>query len=194
MTAQMGDRFKFDGKDYTIVALSERIRFNPKDYGIMPEAVCTACWNGFWCVFNIKDEGIFLEGLYINSKDGNYPPINGVKPMSGDENGIEFSYLGHHLYKGINLKIPYTGKLLVGGDFIPEYYIHMGYQRACGYRELVELVFKDGMLVETNDQSKIAAQIREGIKYPKNDIHNKKKRDFIEDSFSLDYGIKAWWL
>lgn len=196
MTAQIGDSFKFDGQDYTIVALSEYIRFDPREYGITPEAACTACWAGYWCAYNIKEDGIYLEDLYINSKDDYYPEILGVNPVSEEETGNKFSYMGHHLYKGINLKMPYTGKLLVGKDFMHEYYIHMGYQRAWAYKTLIELVFESGVLIEKNDQSDIAEQIRKKIKNEQR-FEKKLRRNiprFVDESFSLDYGIKAWWL
>ena len=96
MTAQIGDSFKFDGQDYTIVALSEYIRFDPREYGITPEAACTACWAGYWCAYNIKEDGIYLEDLYINSKDDYYPEILGVNPVSEEETGNKFSQIQVH--------------------------------------------------------------------------------------------------
>lgn len=104
--------------------------------------------------------------------------------------------MGHHLYQGLNLKMTYTGKLLVGRDFMHEYYIHMGYQRAWAYKTLIELIFEDGALIETNDQSDVAAQIRAKIKNEQK-LEKKLSRNiprFVDESFSLDYGIKAWWL
>lgn len=196
MTAQIGDSFSFDGKDYSIVAMSEYIHFDPREYGITPEAACTACWAGYWCKYNITSDGIYLEDLYINSKDDYYPEINGIKPVSEKDTGAEFCYMGHHLYKGLNIKMNYSGKLLVGKDFLHEYYIHMGYQRAWAYKTLVEFIFENGIMIETNDQSNIAAQIREKIKDERK-FEKKLRRNiprFVDESFSLDYGIKAWWL
>ena len=65
MTAQIGDQYKFKNSEYTIVARSAAMDFHPSEYGIMPETACTACWSGFWCVYNITDGGIFLEDLYV---------------------------------------------------------------------------------------------------------------------------------
>lgn len=196
MTAQVGDQFKFREKEYSIVAISKPFGFDPTEYGITPEAACTACWNGFWCVYNITENGIFLEDLYINSKDDHYPEIKGIKPLFEDENGEPFCYMGHHLYKGLNIKVPYSGKILVGDEFIHDYYIHMGYQRAWGYKVLMELVFENGDLIETNDQSQIAAEMREKISKDaefENKLHS-NIFTFVNDSFALDYGTKAWWM
>ena len=160
MTAQIGDTFKFSDENYEIVSVSESIEFNPQEYGITPEQVCTACWKGYWCVYNITPDGILLEDLYINSKDGYYPEINGVKPVSEYGEGKELMYFGHRLYKKINIKIPYTGKILAGDEFLDKYYIHMGLQRPLSYKKLVSFVFKDGKLIATNDQSDLAATLR----------------------------------
>lgn len=78
MTAQVGDNFKYKNREYSIVAISNPIQFAPQDYDIIPEAICTACWAGYWCEYEITDEAIFLQDLYINSKDDFYPEINGV--------------------------------------------------------------------------------------------------------------------
>lgn len=188
MTAQIGDTFRYEEQEYSIVAISNSIPFHPKDYGMEPEAVCTACWDGYWCDYKISDNGIFLQNLYINSKDGNYPEINGVKGNN--------QYMGHHLYKNINLPIPYSGKIVVGKDFINKYYVHMGYQRAWGYETLLEFVYEDGKLTDIMDYSSVAAELRE-----KSDdgvggsLHGEgDKLNFIEDSFSLDLKDKAWWI
>lgn len=80
-----------------------------------------------------------LQNLYINSKDDYYPEINNVSPEK--EGKKSFMYMGHHLYKNLNIFIEYTGKILIGKGFINKYYIHMGYQRAWAYEVLQELVF-----------------------------------------------------
>ncbi|MGI6510237.1 MAG: hypothetical protein ACOX1L_06660 [Erysipelotrichaceae bacterium] len=196
MTAQKGDVFKYKEKEYSIVAITNPLNFNPKDYGITPAPLHTGCWNGFWCVYNINDKGIFLEDLYINSKDGLYPSINNVEAVPNNYNLELEEYIGHHLYKNLNIKMLFSGKILVGDEFLREYYIHMGFQRGWAYKVLIELVFEQGQLIEINDQSEIASELRKNIK-PKNKVYRKTVNDiykFIDDSFNLDYRVKAWWL
>jgi len=58
------------------------------------------------------------------------------------------------------------------------------------------LVFESGVLIEKNDQSDVAEQIRKKIKNEQK-FEKKLRRNiprFVDESFSLDYGIKAWWL
>ena len=53
----------------------------------------------------------------------------------------------------VNLRMNYTGKILLGKDFIPEHYIHMGYQRANAYKKLIEVEFLEGQLIAVKDMS-----------------------------------------
>ncbi|MDE5802317.1 MAG: hypothetical protein K2I22_05295 [Lachnospiraceae bacterium] len=188
MTAQVGDSFIYKGDDYSIVAISEPIQFNPLDYGIKPVACCTACWNGYWCDYHISTKGIMLQNLYINSQGDYYPEINNVSPER--EGKKPFLYMGHHLYKNLNIFMEYTGKILIGKDFINEYYIHMGYQSAWAYEVLEELVFDNGKLTKTVNHSEMAKKLRLE--------RNQKTSDniplFVKKSFSLEMKDKAWWI
>jgi len=52
------------------------------------------------------------------------------------------------------------------------------------------------VLIEKNDQSDVAEQIRKKIKNEQK-FEKRLRRNiprFVDESFSLDYGIKAWWL
>lgn len=187
MTAQIGDRFTFKGEDYSIVSISKSINFSPYEYGLKPFGCCTACWAGYWCHYDISKDGIVLRNLYINSESG-YPKINDV-----DVSDTE--YIGHRVYQNLNLPMNYTGKILVGNNFINKYYIHMGYQRAWAYETLVELVFENGKLVEEIDQSEVAKKLRESFDDEKFSIERMLNiPKFVKESFSLDFADKAWWL
>ena len=115
----------------------------------------------------------------------------------GGKKIIMKAHFGHRVYKDVNIPIPYTGKILLGDGFMREYYIHMGFQRGWAYKKLIELVFEEGILLECNDLSHIAKAQREAMvqgninpQRPDVDILSK----FVDDSFSLDYADKAWWM
>lgn len=194
MTAQIGDSFYFKNHEYSIVAISEPLCFRPQDYGIIPVAICTGCWAGFWCEYEISDAGIILEDFYVNAKGDYYPAVNGVTPLEEDDE--PFQYMGHHLYKGVHIKMPYTGKIVAGKDFLRDYYIHMGYQRAWAYRELKEFVFEEGALADVIDHSRKAEELREQIgKDPDYWIKlHGEPPSFIESCFDLSMEKKAWWI
>jgi len=195
MTAQIGDKFLFNDQQYTVVALSQPIDFHPSQYGITPSHCCTACWRGYRCEYSISAEGIFLEKLFVHTSDEVYPPINGIVPS---QKKAHIQYMGHEVYEGLHIRIPYTGKILAGDDFMHEYYIHMGHQRAWAYKTLVEFVFENGKLTEQNDQSGMAAKLREMISrddvFPAGRLLMGDVASFVDESFSLDYDTKAWWL
>ena len=154
MTAQIGDIYKYRKNEFTIVALSNALHFNPKEYGLEPHVRSTACWRGYWCEYNITDDGLFLQNLYLFNSEGNYPPLNGIEVSPQEfkeydcynfkkkksEKVTRPLYMGHRVYKNVNMLIPYTGKILLGDGFLQEYYIHMGFQRGWAYQKLIELV------------------------------------------------------
>jgi len=194
MTAQIGDIYKFEDIKYSIVALNNPIKFDPATYGITPKAPHTACWAGYWCEYDISEDGIVLRDLHINSEDNYYPEINGVQPLIELEED-SFSYF--HLYKGINLAMEYTGRIVAGADFLWNYYLHMGYQRAWAYEKLLEFSFEDGKLIETIDHSLMAAKLRTEIDEDPNEFMEKIRGDifsYVDESFSFDFASKCWWL
>lgn len=210
MTAQRGDIYRYQKKEYNIVALSSAILFDPKNFGLEAHASSTACWRGYWCEYVIENDELLLKDLYLFNADDKYPPFNGVEVSPPEFKEYECyrgnkkkrekvtmpAHFGHRVYREVNLPVPYTGRILLGDGFIQEYYIHMGFQRGWAYKELIELVFEEGILLGCNDLSHIAKAQREAIKvqggnsrYP--DVGNIPK--FVDESFSLDYADKAWW-
>ena len=206
MTAQIGDIYKYKKKEYTVVALYYVKLNDTKNYGMEPHASSTACWRGYWCEYAIEDDELLLKDLYLYNSDDKYPPLNGVEvslpefkeyKCQGGKKIIMKAHFGHRVYKDVNIPIPYTGKILLGDGFMREYYIHMGFQRGWAYKKLIELVFEEGILLECNDLSHIAKAQREAMaqgninpQRPDGDILSK----FVDDSFSLDYADKAWWM
>jgi len=190
-TAQISHKYTFGDKTYSIVALSNPLEFDPTTYGILPKSPHTASWVGYWCEYDISENGIVLRNLHINSYGGYYPEINGVDAVAEINGDFPPDF---HLYEGVNLEMEYTGRIAAGTDFLPEYYIHMGYQRAWAYKELVEFVFEKGKLVETIDHSLMAANIREEINKDSNllweTIHGNIGR-YVDGNFCLDFATKC---
>lgn len=187
MTAQRSDCYRHKRKEYSLVAITGDLRFNPREYGLKPVAICTACWRGYWCEFEVKASGLVLKNLYIDTKDGEWIE----EPTKSEK------HMGHREYKNINIPIDFTGKILLGNNFLSKYYIHMGFQRAYAYKELKEFVFEQGTLVETIDHSKMAKKIRQELEATCDDLSHPDGSNilkFVEDSFSTDYAVKAWWL
>ena len=210
MTAQIGSIYNYQGERYSVVANEGYIHFDPTEYGLHPTTRCTACWSGYWCEYDIKDDGIYLKNLFVHCEDDNYPDINGVSAKIENEEVEVFlgrrrketrtmeKHMGHHIYADLNIKMEFTGtkKILAGKDFLQEYYIHMGYQMFYAYKTLTEFIFKDGDLIEIIDRSEIAAQTRKDFKKHPDKLQELKKDpfNFVRTMFSLDYEDKTWWM
>ncbi len=167
MTAQIADRYAYEGKEYSIVAFSEQPPFLPQLYGLEPQRESTACWSGYWCTYAVKDGCLVLRKLHMHNSSGNFPPLNGREAtFRRFENDPPVWYEENTSadYENVELFLPYTGRILLGNDFLPEFYRHMGYQGYWAYRELLELTFEEGKLVHTKDRSPDAAARREALK------------------------------
>lgn len=210
MTAQIPDTYTYDGKKYDIVAMNNPIGFDPKDYGLEPHSSSTACWRGYWCEYAIKNGRLVLEKLLLYNSDGNYPPFNGINVLpqefeeqecwSLDEEEPHMETFpkndGHRTYE-VNMKINYTGKIVLGDEFMREFYIHMGFQRPWAYKVLKEFDFVNGKLTSIIDHSEMARELRKRIQEDPEAFEKNMRWNipvFIEESFSLDFADKAWWI
>ena len=121
-----------------------------------------------------------------------YPPLFGVevKQIVDDCN-----IFGMNHYYELNKLIPFTGKMMLGSDFLSEYYIHMGFQQAWAYKTVKELEFENGHLININDYSDRVDKIRKHIKDKQDveDLHD-DILGFVRDSFSRSYEDKVLWL
>lgn len=206
MTMQIRDTCKHNNKRFSIVEMSAPMAFNPKDYGLEPQLRCTACYRGYWCEYNICDDELYLQNFYMFNLDNNYPPLNGAnvseqkfeKAKKYTSKGVETALIeenmGHRVYENVNLNIPYTGRILVGDEYIRNYSIFMEYRLCWAYKILQEFVFEDGLLLETIDHSKYVEELRIKIKeLGIKPAHLDDAHEFVTNSFSLDYVDKAWW-
>ena len=192
MTAQITDQYTYKGEEYSIIAMTESIEFDPEQYGFHPEAPHTACWRGYWCEFLITDEALLLDTLHIYSGDHDYPEFNGVQPQASKEEWDDMA-----TYYGLNFPIDYSGSIVLGSGFLERYYIHMGFQRAWAYENVIELVFKHGRVTDRKDHGETVAKIREEIDRDPEGFRDRMHADiprFVDNSFSLDTSIKAWWI
>ncbi|MDO5293417.1 MAG: hypothetical protein Q4F05_11780 [bacterium] len=161
MTAQQPDSYFYQSEKYSYIASKGKhisATFHPGDYGITPASICTNCYAGYFCEFQVLHGKLLLQTLQINSKENKYPAINGVLPLlPNDAPG----YQGYHVYENLTLPMDYTGSLILGKGFLNKYYIHTGFQHAWSYKNVIELIFKDGQLVEQHDYSDLIERLRQ---------------------------------
>jgi hypothetical protein len=192
MTAQFNDQFRYQEKDFSIAGISTGELFRPADFGLFPIPASTACWRGYVATFAIFESHLVLDTLSVNLQEKQAPTINGILP-SEPARGLK---LFNNVYTDLKYRIPYTGGLLLGHDFISEFYVHMGFHPAWKYKEVFELTFENGRLVSEIDRSAWAAQERKNfLESKQNDDPNrmptkKEIRDFVERSFDRTYKKK----
>lgn len=187
MTAQISDQFFFLGQQMSLAGIRGDGLFEPADYGFEPQAISSACWRGYWCVYAVEDSQLKLKKLTIGlNKQAGVPELAGTKPSTGNK-----ELPGRTVYEPEDFSVPFSGGLLLGSDFIQSMYVHMGFHPAYKYEMVYELIFDKGQLTETHNRSKKMAEFREMLANrelkPGLDANTDEVKDWIEKCFSLNY-------
>ncbi len=162
MTAQIDDCLIWKGTKYKIVSLDvdsamglfENQLFHPAEQGIIfPEMISTACYRGFYCLYELVEDSLYLSKLTVQSRGGNYPAINGALPGKDRQDGCAE-------YTSLRLPIESTGHVRVGHGFIKSKFVYMGFQEATAYEVIKDLHFKAGKLVKCIDLSEDIKRLR----------------------------------
>lgn len=194
MTAQVGDKIRNLDSSLEVLALSTPIGFSPEEFGITPGVRSTACWKGFWCEYEIKNGAFFLKTLYVNAKDDNYPLINGVSPLLEPYPGARMlNYMGHHIYRDINVPIEYTGKIIAVDGFRSEY---LGLRLIRSFDRVMEWSFENGQLISVENLSETINAFREELN---REITHKNLNDIFSEieptKFKSLVSVNdAWWV
>ena len=194
MTAQISDCCQFQGQDYCIAGISEGTLFTPESLGMKPAGTCSACWRGYCISYGVLEDTLVVADLHVNllsewrGKVMKGPKINGKAPTLPED---EHDWFNNH-YLGVNLKLDYSGGLLLATDFIDRYYVHMGFHPAWKYKVVIELVFEEGVLVKHQDLSARMAEFRKDIDEAREsgpaDMPDRDTiKAFIERSFDRTY-------
>jgi len=167
MTAQINDVFLYSSNsnncsNYALVGITGNAILEISSLGLYPMPVCTASWSGHRKYYSIIDSQLVLSGLDINlgeSQAKTAPTINGVSATYDADNLLFNSH-----YEGINLRLTYSGKLLIAAGFIAELYDHMGFHPSWKFKIVHELEFVgDGRLINGIDRSDENAALRQRI-------------------------------
>jgi hypothetical protein len=198
MTQQISDTFQYCDAEYAVAGISDGNLFNPAVLDLKPGIACTACWRGYQAVYAILETQLVVADLYItlwknmegfqfHRKQG--PAINGITPT--EKKRQEFDLNNH--YSGINHHLEYTGGLLLVDGLISSFHIHRSLYLACEYKNVIELVFENGILSREIDHSEKMAEVRQMIlEYSdSNDFYlmlpNDEIPEFAECTFERTY-------
>ncbi len=80
MTAQISDRFFYDGNEFAIVGLAGQRLLTPADFDITATAIGATCWRGYYATYAAVDDGLMaLVEFVVRAKNDRYPPITGKR-------------------------------------------------------------------------------------------------------------------
>ena len=94
MTAQISDKVFFQNDWYWTIPSLESPLFDPSQYQMVPQEASSGCWRGYYCEFNVFQNLLVLESLYIRLNESSSsknphliigPTINKINPRSGME-------------------------------------------------------------------------------------------------------------
>ena len=197
MTAQFHDNFLYNDVNYSVSGISDGKLFDPNILNLEPVGTCTACWRGYVASFSLLHSILVLQNLEINLfrddcgnlRDKKGPIINAIMPNDSQQ---KFSLFNNYYYD-LNYRIDYTGGLLLADDFIQELYVHMGFHPAWKYKNVIELIFEDGVLINKFDHSEKMAKIRSQIVDASDKVSTSEPRtfldtlSFVENAFDRTY-------
>ena len=187
MTAQIPDRVNYRGRIYALVGVRGGGLFDPEELGLDLGGNNTGCWRGYIATYCMLDGNLRMQSLEVSPrhrKDGTKPEMH---PVYGGFYSPETERY-HLMTEGVS----FTGGMLLGRDFLQEFYVHMGHHPAWKYGEVWELIFERGVLREQHDRTAAMAKVREKMKdlplRPAPGEPNwEEHRKWIEGTFSLDY-------
>jgi hypothetical protein len=186
LTGQVSDGFRYNGEAFALVGIQGEGLPTPADFGMQTKMASTACWRGYQMFYDCVNSELLLDTMFANPTE--LKPVNGVEAKEPEE-----SWLFKYVYENIGLKTKFTGRILLGKDFIHEMYVHMGFQSPESYQTVIELEIKNGDIISETDLSSTMAERRSSGRNKPNEPSSRDEddiRDWIEDRFSQDYDME----
>ncbi len=167
----------YQNMEFAILAAEQEFIIHPIALGYLSySSASLQC--PFSSRFTIKDYRLHLLSLELGSNEATN--LGGV--------WIE-DYNQRHSYDAF--PIVYTGAILVGMTPIKEYYMKGDTPSFFSYQRVIELVFENGVLITTVDQSKAMLRIRKNIELGLRSLNKKRDKNciqrFMNSTFVGDY-------
>lgn len=164
-------------KKYHILNAEQEFIVHPAAFGLLP-LTKVSLQSPFTCEFHIEDYRLIMDRLTIvNDTAGNA----GMGKMEENDMECEMN----------DCQIPYTGAILIGSRPVREYYRKDGKLACFSYQNVFELVFEEGILKTTIDQSKAMLRIRKNIELKFRSLNSSRDlrciKHFMNTSFIGDY-------
>ena len=178
MTEQIRDSYIYDNERYELSEHTGSAVFSPQDHGMVPEMIHTACRKGYYAEFEITKGILYLRRLTIRDQNGRYCPLGGIglirakvgqeilpqnqllkrTKFAGRTVYIADESVSAAVYSGLNLKVPFTGKMRLVKDRIDvlpyEFDIYMLFvSDAHCYRKILDFSVDRGVVVDVIERS-----------------------------------------
>jgi hypothetical protein len=111
----------------------------------------------------------------------------GMKPDYDEKN---YRGIFNACYFNLQKKLALTGGIVFARDFMEDIYLQMGSHPAWIYREVHEIIFDNGKILQAHDRSKELAAFREGMKGISSKLKSSEEGKIIKNIdryFSLPY-------
>ena len=182
MTSQITDTFLFKGDEYSLIAMKGGNLATPEQFGMEASSYSTACYRGYFATYELINNLLFLREFALHEKDNNYLTIDGIIPNK-KSNSDDLNYR-IRCYKNLNLKILFTGKIRLAKDFIKEFYVHMGYQKATAFKTVLDFTLQGGQMIKVINRSLEMRRRRGEFKkrYESRDV-------YIDEAFNMDMDL-----
>ena len=153
-------------KEYNIIAAEQEFIIHPVALGLLPvDNSSISC--DFSASFYLDGYNLYLEKISLKSDNTNKE------------------------YQANNCRIYFTGSILIASDMVKEYHIDEGSPACFSYQTSKELIFDNGVLVTSIDQSRAMHRIRKNLQLGLRSLGSSKDlkciKRFLNSAFVGDY-------
>jgi hypothetical protein len=120
----------------------------PKMFGMQATMIHTACYNGFYAFYELKQELLYLRTLTVKTINDKYPPIDGVNPVEEKDSSAR--------YNDLNVFMPFTGKIQLGKDYadlLHKIQFDSFYKKPYMFNTVLDININEGKIVNVRDFS-----------------------------------------
>ncbi len=148
MTDQMPDRVLYHGLLYSLVAVENEWMFYPYANDLALKDISDWGYRGYFYNYVIRSSKLFLAEMRVFPGGPKHPERHATAHPS------------LQLVSDLSMPIPYTGRILLADNVLPNYYQGLGMEPPFAYTDVLECVFEDGRLVREVDYSARLEQVR----------------------------------
>lgn len=157
---------------YSTYVFSGSGLFNPRDHGIYPDSMGTSsgCHKAFYAAYAVENQRLLLAraNIYLRADEAKIAATTPQFQLFGVSPKYDDLY-DNWVYSDLREPVAFTGGLLVHDQPIPGLEVFFAAHTSVWFhRDVRELIFENGQLVEDCDRSAEMAEVRKRLaaRYP----------------------------